>query len=119
MQAWLETTGVAGQRLRFALSRPELRIGSIGTSDVWIPLPGVNRTHCRIESEPGGWRVKPVRGATVRVNDIDHGTAVPIAAGDRLRVGPVEFAVRTAVIDVDVSSAAIATSPTTSPTTTA
>ena len=105
MQAWLETTGVAGQQLRFPLSRPEMRIGSIGTSDVWIPLPGIGRTHCRIESAPGGWRVQPVRGALVSVNDVDHGAAVPVAPGDRLRIGPVEFAVRTAVIDITVSPA--------------
>lgn len=103
MQAWLETTGVAGQRLRFALSRPEVRIGSIGTSDVWIPLPGIQRTHCRIESEPGGWSVQPVRGATVSVNGVDHGETVPMGAGDRLRIGPVEFSVRTAVVDISVS----------------
>jgi len=102
MQAWLETTGVAGHRLRFPLDRPTVRVGSVGTSDIWIPLPGIRRLHCRIEPRDAGWLVQPTKGARVRVNDVDHDMPVPLGIGDRLAIGPMVFAVRDQAIQIEV-----------------
>lgn len=102
MQAWLETTGVAGHRLRFPLDRPAIRVGSVGTSDIWIPLPGIRRLHCRIEPGDPGWVVRPTKGAQICVNGLPHEAPVALAIGDQLAIGPVAFAVRDEAIQIDV-----------------
>ena len=106
MKAWLETTGVAGQRLRFPLDHGRLRIGSVGTADVWIPMPGIRRQHCRVEPDGAVWRLVPLGGVSVRLNGSEVSEPSPLAVGDRLRIGPVELAVRDATVEIDVDAPA-------------
>jgi hypothetical protein len=109
--AWLEMTGVGGQSLRFPLDAGEVRVGSAGTSDIWIPLPGVRRLHCRVEPDAGGWTVRPARNARVRINDVEHLEPAALAVGDRLEVDRVAFVVRDAPVEIEVRVAAEATEP--------
>ncbi len=117
MKVWLETTGVAGQRLRFPLDGERLRIGSLGTADVWIPLPGVRHQHCHVEADGTAWRLVPLRGASVELNGRALDGPSPLAVGDRLRIGPIELAVRDGAVEIDVPSRARAAgaSPTAPP----
>ncbi len=102
MNAWLEMTGVGGQPLRFPLDAGAIRVGSARTSDIWIPLPGVRRLHCRVEPDAGGWMVRPARNASVRINGREHRETAPLTVGDRLDIDRVAFVVRDAVVEIQV-----------------
>lgn len=108
MTAWLEMTGVGGQRLRFPLDAAEVRIGSVGTSDIWIPLPGVRRLHCRVEADGDRWMVRPARNAAVRLNGVEHLEPVALVVGDRLEIDRVAFRVRDAAVEIEVQADAAA-----------
>ncbi|MHC4809382.1 MAG: FHA domain-containing protein [Planctomycetota bacterium] len=110
MNAWLEMIGVGGQPLRFSLDAAEIRIGSVGTSDIWIPLPGVRRLHCRVEADGDRWMVRPAPKASVRLNGVEHHDPVALAVGDGLEIDRVAFRVRDAAVEIEVRTDAGATS---------
>lgn len=109
MKAWLEMTGVGGQPLRFSLDPAEIRVGSVGTSDIWIPLPGVRRLHCRVEADGDRWMVRPARNASVRLNGVEHHDPVALTVGDRLEIDRVAFRVRDAAVEIEVRGDAATT----------
>ena len=82
---------------RYALGDKPLMVGRGDDCDLRIPDHSVSRRHAKIEPSPDGYIVTDLgstNGTFVNDTQVTADGEVPVANGDKLRVGPLEFTVR-------------------------
>lgn len=109
MDAKLVMLKQSGERKEFSLSRASTIIGRSEECGLRIPLADVSRKHCEIAVAGGKITVKDLGSANgTFVNDKQISGAASLKAGDRLRVGPITFALQIGDKPVEVPAPAAA-----------
>ena len=92
MDVWLVMIGCQGRRRRFALAQREMVVGRARDCELRVALPCVSRRHCKLErDEHGSLAVRDLsslNGTWINGRRVEQAR---LAAGDRLRIGPVVF----------------------------
>ncbi len=95
-----------GETRSFSLSRAETVIGRRQECDLRIPLSEVSRKHCRIAIDATGVRAEDLGSSNGTYHNGERVQEAALAAGDRLKIGPLTF-----VVQIDGEPADPALSP--------
>lgn len=96
MNAVLIMTKTNGDKREFPLNKDHTIIGRKVDCDLRIPLASVSREHCRLELRDEELFLRDLGSANGTYHNGNRVQETALSAGDRVKVGPVEF---TVVID--------------------
>jgi pSer/pThr/pTyr-binding forkhead associated (FHA) protein len=87
------------ERKAIVVNQPRAVVGRHSGADVRLAFPEISRYHCQLAFEQGEWRVHDLNSLNgVFVNEERCAEAV-LAAGDRLRLGPIVLVVEGAAVE--------------------
>jgi pSer/pThr/pTyr-binding forkhead associated (FHA) protein len=94
MNAELVMIGKKGRHKKISIKTGMTRVGRRPDCQVRIPLPSISRAHCQISNEGGQLTIQDLGSANgTYVNDHQI-TESQIKAGDRVKIGTVDFVIR-------------------------
>ena len=93
MDAMLVMFRSDGQKRDFALTHQTTIVGRKNTCDLRIPLSSVSREHCQIEVRDDSLYLRDLGSSNGTFYNDERVQETELQAGDRIKVGPVNFAV--------------------------
>lgn len=82
-----------GQKRDFPLTHQKTIVGRKNTCDLRIPLSSVSREHCQIELRDDSLYLRDLGSSNGTFYNDERVQETELQAGDRIKVGPVNFAV--------------------------